>query len=600
MNQQQQHPPRQLEDVLQDPNANWNEIREAMKSSRGCTNAAIMGAIASGQGAAIVPTNSIDDDVSNAEKNTADADEQVVDEQSVHVTFEASASDPTETNEEIHQTTIPLKDCDNDTKEDVTNSLNRRPARRRRLQRRGSHRNSARRLGRSSASMRSQSSGGSNGGSLRLNINESMASINIMDFGVDNNNFNNDDILMQTLRERGGSFDKDVFDSIRRRNSIDEDSYFSDSCGFLDWNHDDESIDLNGLSQSIMSSYSDLVDSSGFLDWGRKGSQASEEPSTAIPPTCNVVSGLSNEIGQRQDSSKRQVSGNRRNPGNRRDSLRSSIVKSFINRNNGEEEWNIEDYENPDDNIECTRRQIFFTNPFQRKSSMDQQPPPVVSTDSGDQEGIQMDDIKQALMKVAKRSSGTEFASSAMCNSAPGSKRTSFSDELTLQRQKSGKDSTTAKDIKPKPQRGSRRATIMGIAPPDFLSGLREEAKKARDEKDNFDSSIDAGWKLPTHNPLISFEKKKARPKRASLDETSSKGNIWNEGNIDSKEDLREAIWINRKDGDVDIDKERRKLYSEDQKNDAPRRDSRPRRPTFMNMEIPDLSLLKRDDVSYD
>ena len=46
MNRRQ--PKQQLEDVLQDPNASWQEIRKAMKSSSGgagCTNAAVMRAL---------------------------------------------------------------------------------------------------------------------------------------------------------------------------------------------------------------------------------------------------------------------------------------------------------------------------------------------------------------------------------------------------------------------------------------------------------------------------------------------------------------------------------------------------------------------------
>eukprot|EP00571_Detonula_confervacea_P009225 CAMPEP_0172320586 /NCGR_PEP_ID=MMETSP1058-20130122/40891_1 /TAXON_ID=83371 /ORGANISM="Detonula confervacea, Strain CCMP 353" /LENGTH=115 /DNA_ID=CAMNT_0013035877 /DNA_START=19 /DNA_END=362 /DNA_ORIENTATION=+ len=101
MNKQESPPQKQLEDVLQDPNADWSDIRGAMKAQgRSCTNAALMGAIASGK---IVATAS--------KKTLSEVDDTV------------SSS--------VGSLSVGgLDDVECRPEEDITNSRHRRPARR--------------------------------------------------------------------------------------------------------------------------------------------------------------------------------------------------------------------------------------------------------------------------------------------------------------------------------------------------------------------------------------------------------------------------------------------------------------------------------------
>ncbi len=163
-------PQQQLEDVLQDPDASWAQIREHLKSSRGVTNVAIMGAIASGRGVSVVPVPEVDSstaaDIDEREKSGGDArvveasmrSEQELDENSTDndVKNNEAASTKVDSDEgstikvetiptpsltAAHEhTEIPLKAAATSSSDlnDVTNSCNRRPSRRARRSSRGS------------------------------------------------------------------------------------------------------------------------------------------------------------------------------------------------------------------------------------------------------------------------------------------------------------------------------------------------------------------------------------------------------------------------------------------------------------------------------
>ena len=127
----------QLKDVLQDPDASWSQIREAMKSSSGgCTNAAIVGALASRVGGGTAVALSPDDDniefksvikastVKSNNNNTAVVVKDGVDTVSP---LRAASFSETMTNDAA---SVPSENTTQDVADDKTNSQNRRPARR--------------------------------------------------------------------------------------------------------------------------------------------------------------------------------------------------------------------------------------------------------------------------------------------------------------------------------------------------------------------------------------------------------------------------------------------------------------------------------------
>lgn len=124
----------QLKDVLQDPDASWSQIREAMKSSSGgCTNAAIVGALASRAGGGAVTLSPDDDNIETKSvikastvnnNNTAAVVKDSVDTVSP---LRAGSFSETMTNDAA---STPSENNTQDVPDDITNSQNRRPARR--------------------------------------------------------------------------------------------------------------------------------------------------------------------------------------------------------------------------------------------------------------------------------------------------------------------------------------------------------------------------------------------------------------------------------------------------------------------------------------
>ena len=125
----------QLKDVLQDPDASWSQIREAMKSSSGgCTNAAIVGALASRAGGGAVTISPDDDNIETKSvikastvnnNNTAAVAKDGVD--TVSPLRAGSFSEAMTTNDAA---SVPSENNTQDKSDDITNSQNRRPARR--------------------------------------------------------------------------------------------------------------------------------------------------------------------------------------------------------------------------------------------------------------------------------------------------------------------------------------------------------------------------------------------------------------------------------------------------------------------------------------
>jgi len=221
-----------------------------------------------------------------------------------------------------------------------------------------------------------------------------------------------------------------------------------------------------------------------------------------------------------------------------------------------------------------------------------------------------MDDVKEALIKVANGAGkGRRSAPYRRCASS-GEK---ISEETT------------------KASEPNRRQTVIGL--PSFFGGGGGEAKAGLDDNkircastdDTVSRHISDGSEntrpaqrqhihflatedsnRPAHRKTVSGylpsfnEKVKRHVGRHTViggtslfpsSEIAQESNIWNEGLKSTSQehgDLREAIWINRRDGNVDIEKECRKLYSEEQDD---KKGSVYRRRASLLLERPRLSL---------
>jgi len=549
-----------LEDVLQDPHASWSQIREAMKSSRGCTNAAVMGAIASGRGCVTV---------------VVPDDECSLDE----------GGKPSTVGVELQ---VPIKDAapEHDHRDlqqqDVTNSRNRRPSRRSPASR-GSFRNSYN-SGTTRSSLR-MSRRRSSCGSLN-------ASVNMMDFGVEPNG---NRAGMGTLDE-SESLDGRLMTS--RRESL---ATSVDSCGFLGWSHgeDDDECSM----PSLGSNYSNLVDSSGFLDWERKSilstQSDSEEQVSGTSPSlaCRVMHELASERARPNPlpmSSNGSVtsSSNATFAAGQKDVDVAPDIRPI-------EQWNIEDYENPQDNqvAPCssrtnsiinrggsngrgTNRQGFFRR-LSTVSAADLNPlaaPPGASNGLHTKEEVNMDDIKEALIKVAARNHDP-------CRSAPTSRQCSLDEKDTADKYVPCTRSTRRRTVcveMPAFLRGiseskdsdnsvghGKMQAVVGMQSPGMAHGRRatligmHSIFPSKDVGDDSDDRSNNYTQPPLHRggsggmPL-------AMPSSQERDVTGG-GSMW--GGLESsryphheRHDSRDAIRIDRSDGDVDIEKERRRL----------------------------------------
>lgn len=443
----------QLDDILQDPNTSWSQIREAMKSSRGCTNAAIMGAIANGRGGV---TNFPD----SGDKEKL-ADPGVGCDNAASILCNGLKE---RTVQAIH---APLNDNE---PQDITNSQNRRPSRR------------------SGARILSKSKNSSVRRSQRLKKSESHGSVDLMDFGV------NHDMNMSTLNE-SLSFDGELlFGSSMRRSSRMQgslDASDNSSSGFLGWNHHDNADDT--IQSSMRSTFSSLVDSSGFLDWDRKTSRPNS-PVNGL--TSSKVGGL---------ALSRSLNG-----------LTAAFGHGQLDRNPNEH-WNIEDYENPqDNNLVDFRRHPgrLFTKRLERLSGLIRSdiPTPAVTRGCKNDE-IHMNEIKEALIKVSnKAGDGQKSTQRVTCCENNGTAR------------------FCAANIK---ETMSKAPTAIGL--PFFLRGDGTDGSKS----------------LPQEKETLNI---------ASMLGDCKSGESKKEG-LDIKK-YREAIRINRQDGDVDIEKECRKIYA--------------------------------------
>ena len=178
-------------------------------------------------------------------------------------------------------------------------------------------------------------------------------------------------------------------------------------------------------------------------------------------------------------------------------------------------------------------RGSFFRNQFNSMRRLSQEKETTINTGSSTtvngekNEGIHMNDIKEALFKVAN--------------------------------EKKPNDGNNASKVKPR----RRRQTIVGMNP--FLGG--SESKAGSDDSDTSKSPNTGRRATLTSLPGIS--QFLLSTERSSDNKPSAVSAL---SQMSETDDNRGAIWINKTDGGFDIDEERRKLYEEQDNKNEPQK----------------------------
>ena len=354
----------------------------------------------------------------------------------------------------------------------------------------------------------------------------------MMDFGIDHTR----QIIeggMDTLSETH-SLDDGISANSGRRRSSSICSSFSGS--FLGWNNDDDSSTSELFSSGVLhSSLSHLVDSSGFLDWDHRTKDT--------PPASPLRKSQNGSSNQKIEVTNELASDLSRHISHAMSGDGDFLCSSFHNNSStspkgekGEEEWNIEDYENPlEDNAVRAKppRGSFFRNQFNVIRRLSQEKEATINTDSSTtvnrekNEGIHMNDIKEALFKVAN--------------------------------EKKSNNGNNVSKVKPR----RRRQTVVGMNP--FLGG--SESKAGSDDSDTSKSPNTGRRATLTNLPGISqflLSKERSSDNKPSAVSALSQ--------MSETDDNRGAIWINKTDGGFDIDASRRKLYEEQDNKNEPQK----------------------------
>eukprot|EP00970_Alexandrium_tamarense_P003417 scaffold530_cov193-Alexandrium_tamarense.AAC.45 len=604
---------RQLEDILQDPNADWSEIRQAMKAQGRavCTNAALMRTIAAGRAAGVtaavvnggnepsptsssaagmvVPSTAVENDVSNDNNddgtpvvvvvsNDLSRNGSVVTKQE-----EADENDAEWKGGAIETFQVPLN-------KSATNGVAH-------SQQHPSDGNAD--TTSDNAQLRRSSLPMSRRRSSRAAVRRaSNASVDLMDFGVDHD---------CELDKSTKSVDSGMLSSLSNYSSHGSD-------GFMGWRRgsgdDDEEVDVGNTTKQVRrrsshssSNLSHLVDEAGFLDWTASiKSKDSSRVSSSLD--AEIIVDLIMENGLNDDKGGGSSSGEKEDKSSGR--IGQSELKESLTK-----QWKIEDYENPDDNLPAGRDNNFPMNPlnfFKRRSdgqqkgginsNLDKQEPfwqriyvpssksiPTQEMSNNMQriDAVQMEDIKKALLNVSKSSLDEKGDD----GSQPAIRRRSTVDGDTPA------SASHVKKVEAKAKPGfTRRQTIFGVPP--FLGGGRganstSDGKSGPSDEDeeaiakSSDSTLKAakskgvsrrktliGRALAASrgrdDDSIFLDDESIEAEREQQQQHSNSSSNNNNMNFYvTNSDNREAIWINRKDGDVDIEKECRKLYLEDE-----------------------------------
>eukprot|EP00804_Cyclotella_cryptica_P023596 CCRYP_011937-RA/>CCRYP_011937-RA protein AED:0.02 eAED:0.02 QI:344/1/1/1/0/0/2/145/536 len=509
----------QLEQILQDPNTKWSDIRSAMKAhgQAVCTNAALMRALSSecnhdASPAAELPVVLTNSATTSSADSTANKPviESGVDPDESESIFEDSF---------VETYRIPLASDASHTNKPVS-----------RLSRRHSKLSSSSLV--------------------------SIASVNLMDFGVDHfAGLEADSHESINASERSGSLLS---------------NYSCDSDGFMGWKHDTD----EASTKSSVTNLSRYCDSEGFLTWELSASARIAKASKAENDADSIGSSdLENEHSQLEGKA-RQVGdyngfndsvptvishdfdsknlmnflslvARRKARASEDEEVANSVGSSEIERECGEakrKSWHIEDYEGFNDSLPTilstdsknssllslvARRRSGESGPAQETKAFwkkyvplscgkTPQGPPVAQT-------VELDDVRQALMNVRK------YSNNPTCISKTDTLATKERKEVTQSKLEGRGRSSTISSSKPSEGKESQRVTK--CCPFAFSASAND--------------------------------------------------------------DTREAIWINRSDGDVDIEKECRKLYLESDEQ-LQKQQPRSRRSSFFGGEIP-KSIFKKD-----
>eukprot|EP00574_Skeletonema_japonicum_P005049 CAMPEP_0201733222 /NCGR_PEP_ID=MMETSP0593-20130828/30943_1 /ASSEMBLY_ACC=CAM_ASM_000672 /TAXON_ID=267983 /ORGANISM="Skeletonema japonicum, Strain CCMP2506" /LENGTH=567 /DNA_ID=CAMNT_0048226333 /DNA_START=12 /DNA_END=1715 /DNA_ORIENTATION=+ len=550
--QQQQQRPRPLEEVLHDPSANWHEIRSAIRGQGGasaCTNVAIMQALVNEKSwaTAAVATAIVMKEEEEQQKQQQQKDQHeeeandgcILDNSGDRGTGNNSGNSD-EANEadniiEVLTSPLPIAN-DSKGKESLStenNETNNTRSFRRRRGRRGSGvGSSCRRRGtrRNSGNFLTKSFGKG-----------SSASINIMDFGVvdtildlsDSNRTGGD---YYNFRESGDFSDdtsKSGFMGWRHHDDISLKSSFShDRSKELDGSGRESIVLSEGDADDLKEDFSNLVDSSGFLDW-----RHSSKRRTSL--RSSFVDGDDEEEG---DGFLLDWHHSLR----KRSSFIGTVdeVEDELSCSNNNNEWNIADYVGPDNSAHSShykpmnaltdKLKMFGSN---RKIEVNQK------------DDINISDIKDALLNVRKdyfendnREQDPSAASrrSTICG-APNTTNQVNLEETT-------KTSRT------------RRQTVIGNVA--LLGAMLNVAKS--DAKNN--SEIQEDNYLDCSTDATVSKKKAPNLQRKTIIGGIApfvgmrKDQVEKTADIPTHDD-RKAIRISREDGNVDIERECRKLY---------------------------------------
>lgn len=542
MKQQQVRP---LEEVLQDPSANWDEIRSAIKGQApACTNVAIMQALANEKSwaTAAVATAIVMKEEQQQKQQKDECDEENNDNEKANdgcvldnsSDLLGNSDNSGDTNEEadnvieVLTARLPAANDSTDTLSSENETNNKRSFRRRRGRRRGSGvGTSFRGSGRRRANRR-------NSGNLSV-----AASINMMDFGFIEN------VLDLSESNKSGS----DHNNLRGSGDFSEVS----KSGFMGWKHQDDmslgssythdksseqdgsdkvSIVLSeGDADDLKEDFSNFVDSSGFLDWRHSAKRRASSRSSFGDDEDDEVEGFLDW----QHSIRR------------RSSFIDTVDEVEDELSDSIDEWNIEDYDGDPEKSAHT-----LTSNYKHMSALSDRLDRLKMFGStfgkhevDPKDDITISDIKEALLNVRKE---------------------------------------VGNDNKEQEQSTSRRPTICGVPNPANLLHLEATTKKtqtrrqtvigsvasmlnvAKSETKN-DGEIQEDNYLDSSSGSTSKRKKALDRRRRTIMDGIAPFVGMRKDQEEKVADIpthdgRAAIRISREDGNVDIERECRKLYS--------------------------------------
>jgi len=550
-------PPRPLEEVLRDPSANWHEIRSAIKGQRGasaCTNVAIMQALVNEKSwaTAAVATAIVMKEEQQQQKQKQQADQnyeennenkEASDGRILDNSGDLESGNSGGTNEEaaniieVLTARLPTSNNSTDTLSTENETNNTRSLRRRRGRRRGSgvgtsFRGSGRRRG------------------TRRNSGKASfcASINIMDFGVTETALNLSD------SNKSGS------DNSNLKGSGDFSDEVSKS-GFMGWKHyddisvrssntHDKSSELDGSDKvsivlsdgdadDLKEDFSSLVDSSGFLDWHHSIRRRSSFNSAKRRPSSR------SSFGDDED----EVEGflDWHHSIRKRSSFIGTVDEAEDELYGSIDEWNIADYDGPENSAHSSNYKPMsaLTDRLDRLKMFGS----TRKVEVDPEDDISISDIKEALLNVRK-----EVENDNMEQEQPTSRRPTIcgvpnpANLLNL-------EATTKKTR-------TRRQTVIGSVAMlgAMLNGAKSDTKNNGEiqEEDNY-LDCSSGSTVPRKKALD-------RRRKTIMDGIApfvgmSKDQVERAADTPIHDD-RAAIRISREDGNVDIERECRKLYS--------------------------------------